>query len=124
MRKIKYKVWNEELEEMYVISKEKYLGSTGIVDPYVGHEKAVWMQFTGLTDVNNREIYEGDILKLLNSEVLCEVVYEAPSFCRRWINPKVSSLRGVEMESMAHNTYITYEVIGNIFENPELLKEF
>lgn len=123
MRKIKYKVWNEELEEMYTISKEKYLGSTGIVDPYVGHEKAVWLQFTGLTDVNNREIYEGDILRLLNSEVLCEVVYEAPSFCRRWINPKVSSLRGVEMESMAHNTYITYEVIGNVFENPELLKE-
>ena len=124
MREIKYKVWNEELKEMYTVSKEKYLGSTGIVDPYVGHEKAVWLQFTGLTDVNNREIYEGDILRLLNSEVLCEVVYEAPSFCRRWINPKVSSLRGVEMEPMAHNTCITYEVIGNIFENPELLEEF
>ena len=59
MREIKYKVWNEELKEMYVISKEKYLGSTGVVDPYVGHEKAVWLQYTGLTDVNGREIYEG-----------------------------------------------------------------
>lgn len=51
MREIKYRVWNEELKEEYTISKEKYLGSTGIVDPYVGHEKAVWMQSTGLTDV-------------------------------------------------------------------------
>ena len=81
------------------------------------------MQYTGLTDKNGREIYEGDILRLLNSGVLCEVIYEAPSFRRRWISPKVSSLRGVEMESMAHNTHIAYEVIGNIYENKGLLKE-
>lgn len=99
--------------QFYHIDENRYLKDTN----------SVLMQYTGLTDKNGVEIFEGDILRLLNSDVLCEVVYEAPSFCRRWLNSKVGNVRGVEMESMAHNTHIAYEVIGNIYENEDLLEE-
>lgn len=100
--------------QFYHIDENRYLKDTN----------SVLMQYTGLTDKNGVEIFEGDILRLLNSDVLCEVVYEAPSFCRRWLNSKVGNVRGVEMESMAHNTHIAYEVIGNICENKDLLEEY
>lgn len=83
-------------------------------------------QYTGLKDKNDKEIYKGDVLDLSlgdDSVLRCEVIYEAPSFCRKWYNANTIHLRQREIEPMAWNTHIVYEVIGNIYENPELLEE-
>jgi hypothetical protein len=77
------------------------------------------LQFTGLYDKHGKEIYEGDILRYTSDASVegdvypGKVVYEAPEFiCTMnlydalncdWIIKKI-------------------EVIGNIYENPELLK--
>lgn len=124
-RQYKFRAWEKKLKEMITVSTidfRKGMINTDSLWRYF-HEVEL-MQYTGLTDKNGREIYEGDILRLLNSDVLCEVVYETPSFCRRWLNPKVSNVRGVEIESMAHNTHVAYEVIGNIYEHKQLLEEY
>ncbi|PFZ02339.1 hypothetical protein COL75_16645 [Bacillus wiedmannii] len=82
-------------------------------------------QYTGLKDVHDKKVYEGDVLDLSLDEksvLRCEIVYQAPSFCRKWHDAKTIYLRQREIEPMAWNTHILYKVIGNAYENQELLK--
>ena len=88
------------------------------------------MQYTGLEDKNNTEIFEGDIVKrtyLFNGGYgethTGEVVYDKEyaryviSRPQKHIEPKNEDIRNILSDKS------TYEVIGNIYENPELLEE-
>jgi hypothetical protein len=66
------------------------------------------MQFTGLQDKNDKDIYEGDIVKSGKRDF--EVVFESGSFMMCFAN-------GASM--MFINEMV--EIIGNIYENPELV---
>lgn len=78
------------------------------------------MQYTGLTDKNGKEIYEGDIVKDL--AVLPE---DEERDYISVVEFKWGSFLIYDKEKEKYNTvaHSTLEVIGNIYENPELLKE-
>lgn len=73
------------------------------------------MQFTGLKDKNGREIYEGDVVLIHQWNRKYEVIFESGMF----------KVKGNTRFSLCTTTNgeLTCEVIGNIYENPELLKE-
>ena len=74
------------------------------------------MQFTGLTDKNGREIYEGDIVKYIMG-MKFTITFHKNAF--GWFEGDDF----IPFADMAQCQLPELEVIGNIYENPELLKE-
>lgn len=141
-REIKFRIYDTDEKEMFYQEDIDYIDFfTGIVfireeDGYDylidSRSDGKLMQYTGLKDKSGKEIYEGDIVKLipLNSERLKELG-------RKWYE----HLK-VEWGAYSDGEYVTnvetwmiginplseelldetVEVIGNIYENPELLE--
>lgn len=105
MRTIKFRVWDEKLKEM---SDGEPLGSDLFWDT-----NRVFMQFTGLKDKNGKEIYEEDIVEYLGLKL--------PIGFMRGHFIVYKDFVGHEDLWKAIDRDPNLEVIGNIYENPELL---
>ena len=136
---MKFRIWDKKYEKMYyeddnVIYFE--IGLDGVVSAIHNHlcrepEDFILMQYTGLRDKNGREIYEGDILKIYREDIydnsteiekIGKVVFRDGAF---FLEPALEEgwfyILSSELEYWDNEGY-EYEVVGNVFEKPELLK--
>lgn len=126
-REIKFRAWLKEKKEMidnarpdFFCKQLHYLrgNSAGGQDVLgVSTEDIELMQYIGLKDKNNKEIYEEDIVKLRANHGIGVIKYsdEWGAFIVEYIKPRPLAVLGM-------NYYKEdIEVLGNIYENPELL---
>ena len=139
--KIKFRVWDKRNNRMIMPRKFATIkpvidfnGNLGVMDTYknyhwhgiVPEDEYELMLFTGILDKNDIEIYEGDILKDTDNEIYYVDFIRGCFYLRT--NYKSFHHLGwaewlpmCEIDRLANPT--EFEVIGNIYENPELLSK-
>lgn len=132
MREIKFRAWDKQVNKLVKVTRIDW--ETKTVDWFYdnksdwevtretrslrqGLSRVILMQFAGLHDKKGKEVYEGDIVK---DKENCNfsIVWDYHN-CGFYLQSTEDDEYNMEMVYILNNKI---EIIGNIYENPELLK--
>ena len=124
MREIKFRAWDLKTKKMHTAENINFCGRKTVTVQYnpvkkICLDSAILMQYTGVKDKNGVEIYEGDIIRGHTGRYKVDCVV-------RWSSGNCGF---IAVPTITERTYLclnpgstkSYEVIGNIYENPELV---
>ena len=141
----KFRAWDKRNKKLIMPDEEIFMR---LDCSQVGHWRRSWddeyilMQYSGLKDKNEKEIYEGDIVKIYTGEI-CDVIFpvgqgfkirfydnkKKEGFTRDLYHEIHFSGPSISIDEHGHDIGKEYyiermaEVIGNIYQNLELLHE-
>ena len=126
MREIKFRAWLKEerkmvnVETLFIGINRLCFGNSKTEDLFFrDFEEVELMQYTGLKDKNDKEIYEGDILFFRDENMKYIVVWQDTAFI---IKP-IEIRKYLEKMCWLDDTEICCEIVGNIYENKKLSEE-
>ena len=111
MREIKFRAWDKDEKKMlYSSEKDHTFEYKPRHGKHFNHPRIIPMQYTGLKDKNGMEIWEGDVLQREGYKYKHIVKWykESAGFHMAWVHDSL-------------NAGLAIEIIGNIYENPELM---
>lgn len=121
MREIKFRFW--DIEQPYMMSWEeaqKEWEFDGYANNMLGGDHWIPMEFTGVKDCKGTDIYEGDVIKLMSRGMYFTCFIELIGMGFDFTPCDADSIQWSHM--LYSPDYESFEVIGNIHENPELIE--
>ncbi|ERI10852.1 YopX family protein [Aneurinibacillus aneurinilyticus] len=112
MREIKFRAWDKNLERLYNPDYVQEYFHEIVSD----NKRFTLLQYTGLKDKNGKDIFEGDILEYKKLSFHEDGVERGHVWYNEYAEWSVNNW-------LLNRIYRRAEVIGNIFEHPELLEE-
>lgn len=117
-RQIKFRAWDIHTKTML---DSDFVGKNWSVNDLMPPSEFPIMQYTGFLDKNGKEIYEGDIVSYNETQTM-----KAHKQIVEWKSERANAdcdCWGVEYSGFSLTSVKDCEIIGNIYENPELLNK-